>query len=143
MSRGDDTIKLFRLMEKLRWQAEAAGGMVLSCFGNHEVMNAIGDWRYAWLWYLGLITNDARVDMFLSQRSKRSVVFKHDKRPFLLVGWGLPGVKTTRLPIAYPFTPSWVHQTKTFIWTRLKAMTCYPMRLYRSCMEDLHRRFPI
>ena len=130
-------------MEKLRWQAEAAGGVVLSCFGNHEIMNAIGDWRYARLWRLVLITDDCLTDTFLSQKYKRSEVFKHDKRSFPLVGWDLPGVKTIRLPIAYLSTPGWVHQTKTFIWTRLKNMICYPMRLYRLCTEDLRRRFPI
>src|SRR5258706_786617 len=102
-------------MEKLRWQAEAAGGMVLSCFGNHEIMNAIGDWRYALYWRLALITNHTLVDSFLSQKYKRLGVLRHDKRPFLLVGWGLPGVRTTQLPIAYPFIPAWGHQTKTFI----------------------------
>ncbi|KAF7321685.1 Adenylate cyclase [Mycena kentingensis (nom. inval.)] len=48
IDRGDDTIKLFAWMEKLRVQAAAVGGVVLSHLGNHEVMNAIGDWRYVY-----------------------------------------------------------------------------------------------
>jgi hypothetical protein len=40
--RGDDTILLFTLMEKLRAQATEVGGTVLSHLGNHEWMNAIG-----------------------------------------------------------------------------------------------------
>ena len=44
--RGDDTIKLYMLMEKLRNQAHHAGAEVLSHLGNHEWMNAVGDWRY-------------------------------------------------------------------------------------------------
>lgn len=44
--RGDDTIKLYDWMDKLRDQAEAVGGTVLSHLGNHEWMNVIGDWRY-------------------------------------------------------------------------------------------------
>lgn len=44
--RGDDTILIYQLMDKLRGQAKAAGGQVLSCLGNHEWMNVIGDWRY-------------------------------------------------------------------------------------------------
>lgn len=40
--RGDDTTKLFSYMDKLRDQALAAGGMVLSHLGNHEWMNVIG-----------------------------------------------------------------------------------------------------
>ncbi|OCH93056.1 Metallo-dependent phosphatase [Obba rivulosa] len=48
IDRGDDTIKLYRFMDKLREQAHAAGGMVLSHLGNHEWMNVIGDWRYVY-----------------------------------------------------------------------------------------------
>ena len=44
--RGDDTIKLYMWMDKLRDQAQAVGGTVLSHLGNHEWMNVIGDWRY-------------------------------------------------------------------------------------------------
>ncbi|KAG8753569.1 hypothetical protein FRC14_005911 [Serendipita sp. 396] len=38
---GDDTIALYKLMEKLREQAPRKGGLFLSTLGNHEVMNAI------------------------------------------------------------------------------------------------------
>ncbi|KAF7374771.1 Adenylate cyclase [Mycena sanguinolenta] len=48
IDRGDDTIKLFTWMESLRAQAAKVGGVVLSHLGNHEVMNAIGDWRYVY-----------------------------------------------------------------------------------------------
>ncbi|GAW09713.1 Metallo-dependent phosphatase [Lentinula edodes] len=48
IDRGDDTIKLFKLMEKLRSQAPKTGGVVISHLGNHEWMNAIGDWRYVY-----------------------------------------------------------------------------------------------
>lgn len=46
IDRGDDTVQLFLWMEDLRVQAAEAGGRVLSHLGNHEWMNAIGDWRY-------------------------------------------------------------------------------------------------
>ena len=42
LHRGDDTIKLYLWMDRLRDQARAAGGDVLSHLGNHEWMNAIG-----------------------------------------------------------------------------------------------------
>lgn len=48
IDRGDDTILLFTLMENLRSQAAEVGGTVLSHLGNHEWMNAIGDWRYVY-----------------------------------------------------------------------------------------------
>jgi len=46
VDRGDDTIKLYDLMDKLREQAKEKGGTVLTHLGNHEWMNVIGDWRY-------------------------------------------------------------------------------------------------
>ncbi|KAI0749773.1 Metallo-dependent phosphatase [Daedaleopsis nitida] len=46
IDRGDDTIKLYMWMDKLRDQAHAVGGTVLTHLGNHEWMNVIGDWRY-------------------------------------------------------------------------------------------------
>ncbi|KAH9850383.1 Metallo-dependent phosphatase [Lenzites betulinus] len=46
IDRGDDTIKLYFWMDQLRAQAKAVGGTVLTHLGNHEWMNAIGDWRY-------------------------------------------------------------------------------------------------
>ncbi|KAH9481721.1 hypothetical protein JR316_0006248 [Psilocybe cubensis] len=48
IDRGDDTIVLFLWMERLRAQAAEVGGTVLSHLGNHEWMNAIGDWRYVY-----------------------------------------------------------------------------------------------
>lgn len=48
IDRGDDTIPLFFWMDKLRSQAAAVGGTVLSHLGNHEWMNVIGDWRYVY-----------------------------------------------------------------------------------------------
>lgn len=46
VDRGDDTIALYRLFMSLRKQAERSGGQVKNLLGNHEIMNAIGDWRY-------------------------------------------------------------------------------------------------
>lgn len=46
VDRGDDTIPLYRLFSSLRSQAARAGGRVFNCLGNHEMMNALGDWRY-------------------------------------------------------------------------------------------------
>ena len=46
VDRGTYALDIYRLMQKLRGQAQDAGGRVISILGNHEVMNAIGDWRY-------------------------------------------------------------------------------------------------
>lgn len=43
LRRGDDTIKMYRYLEKLRVEAQQAGGDIRSHFGNHEVMNLIGE----------------------------------------------------------------------------------------------------
>lgn len=44
VDRGDDTIALYHLFDELR--KEAGPDRVKNCLGNHEVMNALGDWRY-------------------------------------------------------------------------------------------------
>lgn len=46
VDRGDDTIALYQMFITLRTQAASSGGHVTNLLGNHEVMNAIGDWRY-------------------------------------------------------------------------------------------------
>jgi 3',5'-cyclic AMP phosphodiesterase CpdA len=44
VDRGRDTIALYAFFDQLRAQAEKAGGVVVSLLGNHEMMNAFGDW---------------------------------------------------------------------------------------------------
>ncbi|KAG0165199.1 hypothetical protein DFQ28_009105 [Apophysomyces sp. BC1034] len=46
LDRGLDTIKLYDLIQQLREEAEEAGGKVIPLFGNHEIQNLKGDWRY-------------------------------------------------------------------------------------------------
>ncbi|GAA6003797.1 hypothetical protein JCM10207_003605 [Rhodosporidiobolus poonsookiae] len=46
VDRGKDTIAIYRFFQSLRAQADKAGGAVVSLLGNHEIMNALGDWRY-------------------------------------------------------------------------------------------------
>ncbi|GJJ14829.1 hypothetical protein Clacol_009097 [Clathrus columnatus] len=48
IDRGNDTLEIYRFMEKLRVQARHLGGNVFSHLGNHEYMNALGDWRYVY-----------------------------------------------------------------------------------------------
>lgn len=46
VDRGTYALDIYRMMRNLREQASAHGGGVVSILGNHEIMNAIGDWRY-------------------------------------------------------------------------------------------------
>lgn len=45
IDRGAHADDIYRLMQSLRGQAASEGGKVVSILGNHEMMNAIGDWR--------------------------------------------------------------------------------------------------
>jgi hypothetical protein len=45
VDRGTYMIDLYKLFQSLRGQAEGQGGRVVSILGNHEMMNAIGDYR--------------------------------------------------------------------------------------------------
>ena len=45
VDRGTYAFEIYKLMQKLRSQATDAGGRLVSVLGNHEIMNAIGDWR--------------------------------------------------------------------------------------------------
>jgi hypothetical protein len=46
VDRGKDTKDLYRLMKRLRREADSAGGQVISLLGNHEIMNMMEDYRY-------------------------------------------------------------------------------------------------
>jgi hypothetical protein len=46
LDRGDDERAILDLLDRLRDEASKAGGAVVVLNGNHEVMNALGDFRY-------------------------------------------------------------------------------------------------
>lgn len=46
VDRGDDTIRIYELYQSLCEQSVRAGGKVITLLGNHEMMNAMHDWRY-------------------------------------------------------------------------------------------------
>jgi len=46
LDRGDDEQAILDLLERLEREAEAAGGALIWLLGNHELMNAAGDFRY-------------------------------------------------------------------------------------------------
>jgi hypothetical protein len=46
LDRGDDDREILRLFARLEEQARPAGGTVFQLVGNHEVLNAEGDFRY-------------------------------------------------------------------------------------------------
>jgi hypothetical protein len=46
LDRGDDEQAILDLVAKLEGEARAAGGALIMLLGNHELMNAAGDFRY-------------------------------------------------------------------------------------------------
>jgi hypothetical protein len=46
LDRGDDEQAILDLIAKLEREAKAAGGALIMLLGNHELMNAAGDFRY-------------------------------------------------------------------------------------------------
>jgi hypothetical protein len=46
LDRGDDEQAILDLFARLEREAQAAGGAVIALIGNHELMNAAGDFRY-------------------------------------------------------------------------------------------------
>src|SRR5690606_18824321 len=46
LDRGDDELAIFDLLDQLANEAQHAGGAVYVLHGNHELMNAAGDFRY-------------------------------------------------------------------------------------------------
>lgn len=46
LDRGDDEPEILALLDRLRVEAEEAGGELHVLNGNHEIMNAAGDFRY-------------------------------------------------------------------------------------------------
>jgi 3',5'-cyclic AMP phosphodiesterase CpdA len=45
IDRGTYALDIYQMMRRLRGEADMTGGRVISILGNHEIMNAIGDWR--------------------------------------------------------------------------------------------------
>lgn len=46
LDRGDDDQQILELLDRLAGEAHAAGGALIELLGNHELMNAAGDFRY-------------------------------------------------------------------------------------------------
>ncbi|CAG8593923.1 9212_t:CDS:2, partial [Dentiscutata erythropus] len=46
VDRGPDCLKIYKLFDKLRQEAEEVGGQVINLIGNHEIMNLLLSWNY-------------------------------------------------------------------------------------------------
>ncbi|MCH9684963.1 MAG: metallophosphoesterase [Deltaproteobacteria bacterium] len=82
LDRGDDEQEILDLFERLRGEAEAAGGAFHVLLGNHELMNAAGDLRYVTPGGLvdfqdveGLALDDPRLARFPPQAQARAAAF--------------------------------------------------------------------
>ncbi|RXK38822.1 serine-threonine protein phosphatase [Tremella mesenterica] len=95
IDRGTYALDIYSLMRDLRSQASNAGGRVVSILGNHEMMNAIGDWRYV---------TAGDIDRFEGVKKRQEVLSVN--------GWlgreWLANYSTTALvPLSpYPFSPT-------------------------------------
>ena len=102
LDRGDEEEAIFHLLEKLRLEAEVAGGAIHVLNGNHELMNAYLDYRYVteggWSDFDD-VTAVVAVDSFLAtlephQRARAQVLrpggefarFLAEHNTFLIVG---------------------------------------------------------
>ncbi|KAA1067176.1 hypothetical protein PGT21_012415 [Puccinia graminis f. sp. tritici] len=91
VDRGKDTILLYKWMDALRTEAQAAGGAVVSLLGNHEYMNALGDWRY--------VTKED-IETFGSAESRRKVM---STQGWIGKTWEANYSVTARIPYALGF----------------------------------------
>ena len=80
LDRGDDELEILVLLDRLAEEAKAAGGAVHVLNGNHELMNAIGDFRYVtpegFADYADAAAiDDPRLSSFPSQARGRAAAF--------------------------------------------------------------------
>jgi hypothetical protein len=82
LDRGDDEPEIVALFDALAEKAKAKGGNVVSLNGNHEVMNAQGDFRYVtgegfsdFSSYAGSARDPARLERVPSEAKGRAVAF--------------------------------------------------------------------
>mmetsp|Transcript_22212 Transcript_22212/g.61633 ORF Transcript_22212/g.61633 Transcript_22212/m.61633 type:complete len:490 (-) Transcript_22212:109-1578(-) len=62
VDRGDNSLAVLSMFERLKAQALAAGGDVIMLLGNHELMNLQGDYRYISKNELAKISSDDTVE---------------------------------------------------------------------------------
>ncbi|GAA5896092.1 uncharacterized protein JCM6883_001709 [Sporobolomyces salmoneus] len=80
VDRGVDTIACYKFMQSLRAGAEKVGGTVVSLLGNHEIMNALGDWRY-------VNPNDINSTTPNARTFDRSFGGERNRREAMSTGW--------------------------------------------------------
>lgn len=92
LDRGPSEIHICLLLERLKQEAAAVGGRFVSMNGNHETMNAYGDFRYAGAGYAEF--NRWKVMYQLGQRWKRGCELK--THPLLPAPDTCPPLKAAR-----------------------------------------------
>ncbi len=70
LDRGDEEPEILELLDRLEGEARAAGGELIALNGNHELMNAAGDFRYVtpggFADFHGHAKGDAEADLLAS-----------------------------------------------------------------------------
>ncbi|KZT40017.1 Metallo-dependent phosphatase [Sistotremastrum suecicum HHB10207 ss-3] len=150
VDRGGDTIQLYRWFEDLRVQAANAGGHLISHYGNHEIMNLIGDWRYVYPDDLASFGSIAKRQHAMSRFG------------WLGRAWAQNYSITTRLPLHPSLGPhdtdfeessstsgALSHAAISFVHGGISPtsnlLTPYPSRINaigRSFVSRLHSRYP-
>ncbi|KAI9063706.1 Metallo-dependent phosphatase [Trametes sanguinea] len=159
IDRGDDTIKLYAWMDRLRDQAQAIGGTVLTHLGNHEWMNVIGDWRYVHASEIKTFGSvAARQKMLTTGRIGRSWAANYTTTSRLPLHPSLGPPNTDYDPASYPSSPADAesapasalsHAAISFVHGGLAPsypdLTPFPSRingLSRSLLHKLQHRSP-
>ena len=71
LDRGDDEQEILDLFSALKVSAEKAGGTIVQLNGNHELMNAMGDFRYVTRGgYLDFIEGEIPAELTAEARAK-------------------------------------------------------------------------
>lgn len=101
--RGADTLKIIRHLQQLEREAPKTGGRVVVVLGNHELMNLIGDLRYATAGEFTAFANAqsrARRDAFFSE-NRNSILKSYRANDAKLSEAAIRGAWIAKTPLGW------------------------------------------